>query len=115
MNMNSHTTNESIPYVEIEIEHGKLSGCYQQQVLDLNLRQSIPQQSNINTISKTYSISLGDRINIDSFQASSTINSAYPRRKLSIEITSMRANTLHLKITLCKNNFELEHYSPAKD
>ncbi|TKJ79216.1 hypothetical protein PkoCFBP13504_20770 [Pseudomonas koreensis] len=98
----------------IFIEHDHLSDDYQQQILDLNLRQSAPKTVGHKTISKVFPTSLGDRIIISNPPSNQNIESPYQCEKIMIELISVDENALNLKITLSKNTFEIECHSPAK-
>lgn len=96
------------------VECDPLSKDHQQQILDLNTRQSRPKITKDNSFNKVFSAALGDRIIINNFPSSPTHSSSQFCDKVSIEIIFASKNSVDLRLTISNNAFIVEKELAAK-
>lgn len=97
------------------VEHDQLSEDYQQQILDLNLRQLKPALTKDNSFSQVFTAAIGDRIIISNLPSTPAHNTSKFCDKISIEVTSTNENSIALRLTISNKAFFIEEPLPVKN
>lgn len=96
------------------VEYYQLSKDYQQQILDLNLRQLTPAITKDNALSQVFTAAPGDRITINNLPSTSTHSSSQFCDKISIEVASTNPNSVTFKLTISNKTYEIEKLLTGK-